>query len=141
MSGSFTPAGLPRGLLRTIATVLMTVLIAYALAATVRYGLIERDDLGPVCDAPSAPWWCELRMLVIRSFLNDVPGRASVVLAALAFWRRSAVAACLAVAVGTWGMVLYTFMWSSVGALGGAMVLARLQGQWREDSEAQQRTR
>lgn len=141
MTGLVTQAVLSRSLLRTIVAVLMTVLLVYALATAVRYGLIERDDLGPLCDALSAPWWCELRMLVIRSFLNDVPGRASVVLAVLAFWRRSALAAYLAVAVGTWGMVLYTFTWSGVGALGGALVLARLQGQWREDSEAEQRTR
>ena len=125
----------------TIVKIGVTVLAAFAVAAAARYGLVERDDLGPACDVLSAPWWCELRMLVIRAFVNDVFGRASVALAALALWRRSAVAAHLAVAVGTCGMVLYSFTWSGVGVLGGAMVLARLQGQWAQDREAEQGAR
>ena len=64
-------------------------------------------------------------MLVIHAFLNDVFGRASVAFAALALWRRSAIAAYLALTVGTWGMMLYNFTWSGVGVLGGALALAR----------------
>ena len=126
------------GLPRTIAQIFGTVLVACAVAIAVRWGLIERDDLGTVCDVVAAPWWCKLRMLVIHAFLNDVFGRASVVLAGVAFWRRSPVAACLAVAIGTWGMVLYTFTWSGVGVLGGAMALARLQRQRQEHDRAKQ---
>jgi hypothetical protein len=118
---------------RTIARIAATVLVAYALAATVRYGLIEREDLGLICQSAAAPWWCEVRLLVIRAFLHDVFGLSSVVLAVVAAWRRSAAAAVLAVAVGTVGMVLYGFTWSGVGVLGGALVLARLQGQRQQD--------
>jgi glycerol uptake facilitator-like aquaporin len=110
-----------------------TVVIAYVLANAARYGLVERDDLGAVCQSSEAPAWCDVRMLIIQGFLNDVFGRSSVALAALSAWRRSAVAAHLAVAVGTFGMVLYGFTWSGVGVLGGALVLARLQGQWQQD--------
>jgi glycerol uptake facilitator-like aquaporin len=127
-------AGLPR----TIASIFGAVLGACAVAVVVRWGLVERDDLGAVCEAVTAPWWCELRMLVIQAFLNDVFGRASVVLAGVAFWRRSPVAAYLALALGSWGMVLYTFTWSGVGVLGGAMALARLQGQRQENGRAEQ---
>src|SRR5262245_6071164 len=130
-------AGLPQ----TTARIFGTVLIACAVAFAVRWGLVERDDLGTVCDAVTAPCWCELRMLVIRTFLNDIPGRASVILAGLAFWRRSPVVAYLALAIGTWGMVLYTFTWSGVGVLGGAMALARLQGQGQENGRAEQEAR
>ena len=73
----------------------MTALIASAAALAARYALIERDDLGPICGAASAPWWCALRMALIQAFLNDVFGRVSVVLAALALWRRSALPAHL----------------------------------------------
>ena len=48
------------------------VLVASAAATAVRYGLIERDEVAPVRDALSAPWWCMLRLLVIQGFLNDV---------------------------------------------------------------------
>ena len=125
-------AGLLRQAGRAIARIAATVVVAYAVAAAVRYGLIEREDLGLMCDSAGAPWWCSLRLLVIKAFINDVFGLTSVALAALAAWRRSAAAAILAVAIGTVGMVLYGFSWSGAGVLGGALVLARLQGQWQQ---------
>jgi hypothetical protein len=128
------PAGLPR----TIARIFGTVLVACAVAGAVRWGLVERDDLGAACDAVAAAWWCSLRMLVIEAFLNDVFGRASVILAGVAFWRHSCIAAYLALVIGTWGMVLYTFTWSGVGVLGGAMALAGLQSQRQEHGRAEQ---
>lgn len=118
---------------RAVARIAATVVVAYAAAAGVRYGLIERDELGLLCEAADSPWWCDLRLLVIRAFVHDAFGLSSVALAAFAAWRRSAVAATLAVAVGTFGMVLYGFTWSGIGVLGGALVLARLQGQWQQD--------
>jgi glycerol uptake facilitator-like aquaporin len=124
---------------RAFVRIVATVVVAYAIATAVRYGLVERDDLGSICQSAASPWWCDLRMLVIRGFLNDLFGRTSLVLAALAIWRRSALAAALAVAIGTFGMVLYSFTWSGIGMLGGALVLARLQGQWQQHAQSQQR--
>jgi glycerol uptake facilitator-like aquaporin len=126
---------------RAFVRIVATVVVAYAIATAVRYGLVERDDLGSICQTAASPWWCDLRMLVIRGFLNDVFGRASLVLAALAIWRRSALAAMLAVAIGTFGMVLYSFSWSGIGMLGGALVLARLQGQWQQHGQSEQHAR
>ena len=123
---------LPKQAGRAIATIALTAIVAYLVAATVRYGLIEREDLGLLCQASSPPWWCSVRLLIIQAFLHDVFGLASVALAALGAWRRSAAAAVLAVAIGTVGMVLYGFTWSGIGVLGGALVLARLQGQWQQ---------
>lgn len=111
----------------------MAGVIAYVAAAVVRYGLIEREDLGLLCQGASPPWWCSVRLAVIQAFLHDVFGLCAVALAALSVWRRSALAATLAVVVGTFGMVLYGFTWSGIGVLGGALVLARLQGQWQQD--------
>ena len=133
--------GLMRHATRAFVRIAATIVVAYAIATAVRYGLVERDDLGSICQSAASPWWCDLRLLVIRGFLNDVFGRASLVLAALAIWRRSAVAATLAVAIGTFGMVLYSFTWSGIGMLGGAMVLARLQGQWQQHAQSEQRAR
>ncbi len=125
--------GLLRQAGRVTARIAATVVVAYLLAAAVRYGLIEREDLGLACQADGAPWWCGVRLLVIQAFLHDVFGLSSVALAALAAWRRSTAIAVAAVAVGTFGMVLYGFTWSGIGVLGGALVLARLQGQWQQD--------
>ena len=125
-------SGLLRRAGRAILRIATTGVLAYAVAATVRYGVIEREDLGLLCQSATPPWWCALRLLVIQAFIHDVFGLSSVALAALAAWRRSTVAAILAVAIGTVGMVLYGFSWSGAGVLGGALVLARLQGQWQQ---------
>jgi hypothetical protein len=114
---------------RVVAMIAATVVVAYLVAAAVRYGLIEREDLGLLCDTDAAPWWCSVRLLIIKAFLHDVFGLSSVALAAAAAWRRSRSVAVLAVAIGTIGMVLYGFTWSGIVVLVGALVLARLQDQ------------
>jgi hypothetical protein len=111
--------------------------LAGSLAAWIRYGWIERDDLGQLCDGASAPAWCAARLLVIKGFVHHVFGYVAAASAVIAGWRRSWVLAGAAIAVGTVGMVLYDFPWSGFGALGGALVLARLQGEWHEDAGAE----
>ena len=122
---------------RTILLLAVTVAGAYATAAAVRYGLIQRDDLGAICEAGgSVPSWCAVRLLFIHGFVYGVYAYASLACAALAYWRRSRLAAMAAIAFGTWGMVLYSFTWSAVGFLAGTLALARLQGEWRQHREA-----
>ncbi|MCE3284805.1 MAG: hypothetical protein K0R70_1061 [Steroidobacteraceae bacterium] len=131
----------PRSLVRTILALALVGAAAWLAANAVRYGLVERDDLGPVCDAATAPWWCHVRMLVIRAFVHDVFGLASLACAAAASWRRSRWLAHAAVAVGVVGMVLYNFTWAGAGVIGGAMVLARLGGPWQQHGEPEHHAR
>jgi hypothetical protein len=121
-----------------LARVAATAAAAWVAASFVRDGLVARDDLGALCQSAGAPWWCTLRMLIIRAFLNQAFSMASMALAALAGWRRSAWAAHLAIAVGVAGMVLYDSKWSVAGVMGGVLVLARLAGQWQENAESKQ---
>lgn len=114
---------------------------AWVAATWVRYGLIERDDLGPICDAVSSPWWCDARMLLIQAFVHDVFGLASVAGVILALWRRSRALAYLAVAIGVVGMVLYNFTWAGAGVIGGAMVLARHTRPRQQHGETEQHAR
>jgi len=123
--------------MRALQRVIPAALIGYAIGAALRYGLVEREDLGLLCESLSPPAWCTLRLVVIRAFLLDVFGWSSVVLAALAWWRRSEPAAWGAVAVGTLGMVLYGFTWSGVGVLGGLLLSARLQADRQQHSETE----
>ena len=123
--------------IRALQRVIPAALAGYAIGAALRYGLIEREDLGLLCESLSPPAWCSLRLLVIRAFLLDVFGWSSVVLAALAWWRRSEPAAWGAVAVGTLGMVLYGFTWSGVGVLGGLLLSARLQADRQQHGETE----
>jgi hypothetical protein len=132
---------LPRALLRSLLVLVVTVAVAYGFALGLRFGLVERDDLGAYCEVATPAWWCAVRMLVIRGFLHGVYGYASIVLAGLASWRRSAGLAYGGLVVGTLGMVLYDFTWSGVGVVASALVLARLQGEWQEHGEAKQHAR
>jgi hypothetical protein len=132
---------LPRALLRSLLVLVVTVAVAYGFALGLRFGLVERDDLGAYCEVATPAWWCAVRILVIRGFLHGVYGYVSIVLAGLASWRRSAGLAYGGLVVGTLGMVLYDFTWSGVGVVASALVLARLQGEWQEHGEAKQHAR
>src|SRR5262245_60871511 len=121
-----------RRALRLAATVMIA---AYAVGAALRYGLIEREDLGLLCDSAVPPWWCGARLLVIRSFLNDVFAIASLLCLGFAAWRRSLQFALGAIALGTVGMVLYGFTWSGVGVLGGLLLAGRLQSDRDQDRQ------
>lgn len=132
---------LPPALVRRLLALVVTVAVAYGFALGLRYGLVERDDLGAYCDGAAPAWWCSVRMLVIRGFLLGVYGYASLVLAALASWRRAPWLAYGGLVVGTLGMVLYDFTWSGVGVVASALVLARLQGEWQQHGEAEQHAR
>src|SRR5512140_169858 len=126
------PAPLPSRLARAVIVLVLVVGVACGLAAAARYGLIERDDLGSVCDAASPASVCGLRLLLIRAFQLNVYAYASLALAAVASWWKSPALAYLGAAIGAFGMVRYTFTWSGAGVLACALALARLQEQWAE---------
>ena len=122
---------------RVLGHVILIGILAFAVAMLLRHGLVERDDVGAACESAGAPAWCALRMLVIRGFLHGIYGLSSLVLTALAAWRRSPRLADLAIAVGTLGMVLYDFTWSGAGVIGGVLVRAGLERERQENAEPQ----
>lgn len=126
-----------RKTLVVFAWIATTALGAYAVSALLRDGLVARDDFGALCASAGAPGWCALRQLVIQAFVNHAFSTASLAFAVFAAWRRSAWAAYVAIAAGVAGLVLWDYRWSVVGVLGGALVLARLQGQWQQDAQAE----
>ena len=121
-----------RRALRLAATVMIA---AYGVGAAMRYGLIEREDLGLLCESAAPPWWCGARLLIIRAFLHEVFAIASLLSLGAAMWRRSLALALGAVALGTVGMVLYGFTWSGVGVLGGLLLAGRLQADRDQDRQ------
>jgi hypothetical protein len=130
-----TARALLKGGLVALRRIVLVMALAYAVAALLRYGLIEREDLGLVCEGLDPPLWCSARLLIIRAFLLDAFGLASLVLVGAALWRRSSRLALAAVALGTVGMVLYKFTWSGVGVLGGLLLAGRLQADRDQDRE------
>jgi hypothetical protein len=122
---------------RSLRRVAVVGAVAYGAGALIRYGLIEREDLGLLCESLSPPGWCMARLLVIRAFLLDLFGLTSLGLLAVAGWRRSGALALAAIAIGTVGMVLYGFTWSGVGVLGGLLLAGRLQADRDEHRETE----
>ena len=122
---------------RVLGRVILIGILAFAFAMLLRHGLVERDDVGAACESAGAPAWCALRMLVIRGFLHGIYGLSSLVLTALAAWRRSSRLANLAIALGTLGMVLYDFTWSGAGVIGGVLVRAGLERKRQENAETE----
>lgn len=99
--------------------------IAGAIAAAIRFGLIELDFFRARCEPPF-PWWCWPRYLLSQAADHWVYGAVSLALGVYAVVRptRSAVALA-AVIVGALGLGLYDAGPASVGLALGLVTLAR----------------
>lgn len=103
--------------------ILLLIVLAAALFA--RHRMIEPFDIGHLCDSGQGPWWCGLRLAVIMSFARGWLGWFALgtgIAASVLRWRWLAVCAALA---GVAGVVLYQFVFSTVGLLLGLLVLVR----------------
>lgn len=110
---------------RTAAVVVLTCAIALALAAALRYGLIEPADVTARCDGGAQDVWCRLRAWTIQSFVHQRIGWLALALAVVATvgaWRSVAVIALFTACAG---MVLYTTELGAPAALLGALVFVR----------------
>ncbi len=122
---------------RLIAPWLAAALVCVA-AILVRQFLIQPPHIGHTCDAATlslpapGPWWCSARAAFIMTYAwGGLNGACWVLtLAALAF-RREAIAA-LALAVGLFAIVMYSYEAGAVAITIGALVLARAQVGTRE---------
>lgn len=105
----------------------IVVLFAGAIAAALRYGLVEPPGLGDRCAAggPGAPAWCGLRDLVVQGFLHDVYGAAALLAAALALLYRRRWSAAFAAALGLLAIELYCYESGALALLVGALLLVR----------------
>jgi len=103
-------------------------IVIVALAATwLRYGFIEPSDAAHACDGSSVPWWCGMRTLVVQGFLTYAYGYAAVVLALVALFWRSALAAVLAASMGVIALQLYCYEGGALALLIGSLRLVRVQ--------------
>lgn len=110
-----------------------------ALAAWLRYGLIESPAMALACNAAAAPWWCAGRQALVLGFLHDVYGIAALLAAAWALVVRGVPAAWLAAALGLFALELYGFQSGALAVLVGSLCLLRAQA--RRQSAAQDRPR
>jgi hypothetical protein len=99
--------------------------VAGAIAAAIRFGMIEADFFRARCEPPF-PWWCWPRYLLAQAADRWVYGAVSLAFGVYAVVRpsRSAVA-LVAVIVGAMGLALYDAGPASVGLALGLATLAR----------------
>ena len=106
---------------------LLLALIA-ALAAWIRYGLIEPAEIGHLCEAAAtAPAWCHGRQLLVFGFLGYGYGWAALAFAALALLWKHPASAWVAAAAGVLALQLYCFEAGAFALLVGCLRLVRLQ--------------
>lgn len=106
----------------------IVVLLVGAIAAALRYGLVEPPGLGDRCavGGPGAPAWCGLRDLVVQGFLHDVYGAAALFATALALLYRRRWSAALAASLGLLAIELYCYQSGALALLVGALLLVRV---------------
>jgi hypothetical protein len=101
------------------------VAIAAAVAAVLRFQVVEPEALAHLCGAAAAPWWCTLRAAVVAAFASQALAIAAVAAGVLAIVTRRAGAAIAAACLGAAGLVLYAVEAGAIGFLLGALALAR----------------
>ncbi len=107
-----------------------------ALALLARYELVEPARMGLLCDSGTGPWWCMVRLGIIKSFATFGLGYlcgAAVVLVLLTRNPRSALFAAI---VGAIGLALYCQEPAAISFTVGILVLARAHSR-REPPTAQ----
>lgn len=106
----------------------VSVAMALAIAAGVRYAIIEPAGLAHLCGAPGAPWWCVLRALAAAVLDAGALGFGAIGAGVLAILTRLSAWALAAACLGAAGLVLYAVATGAVGLLLGLLVLARAGG-------------
>lgn len=111
-----------------------------ALAAMLRYWLVEPPALGERCAAVGMiDGWCALRGWVVAGFLTNAFGYAALAAAALALLRQRAWTAWLAAALGAFALELYCYQSGALALLLGAVLLVRAAPRRQQHGEAEQR--
>ena len=103
----------------------ISVAIAAAAAAIVRFQLVEPEGIAHLCSATAAPRWCTLRALAVAAFATNALAVAAVVAGAIAIATRWSGAALAAACLGVAGLVLYAVEAGAIGFLLGLIALAR----------------
>jgi hypothetical protein len=112
-------------MMKTAVVAAVSIAIAAAAAAFLRFQLVEPEALAHLCDAAAAPWWCTLRAVVIAAFATNALAIAAVAAGGVALATRRSGAALAAACLGVAGLVLYAVEAGAIGFLLGALALAR----------------
>jgi hypothetical protein len=110
---------------RPLARAARVALAVIAAALALRHFAIEPASIAHACDP--APWAgaCALRTLAVATFAHQEIGWLAFAAGVVATALRAPRVAAVALAAGAGGLVLYSYEPAAVGALLGALVLAR----------------
>ena len=97
--------------------------VALGGALSMRYGAIERADIGLACTARPDTWFCASRQALVTLFVHSVFGWAALAIAALNLRRPSVSMFALALAANCLGLVLYNV---GLSALADGLLLLSL---------------
>jgi hypothetical protein len=110
---------------RTAALVVAIASSGLALAAALRYGLIEPADATFRCDGGGQDAWCVLRAWTIQTFVHQRIGWGALVMACAATLLQWRWVAGLALLFASAGLVLYTTELCAPAALLALLVFVR----------------
>jgi hypothetical protein len=105
--------------------VALMAVVALALAAALRFLLVEQPELTWACQSLTPPWWCPLRLAAIGTVRFGLFGFISLVAGLLALWRGGLFHALFAVVCGAAGLILYVPEPAAGGLLLGALSMVR----------------
>jgi hypothetical protein len=103
----------------------LLVTAASALAALLRYLVIEPEGVAHLCSAAAAPWWCALRAAAIAAFATGALAVGAVGAGIVAIVTRRPGAGRAAACLGAAGLVLYAVEAGAIAFLLGLLALAR----------------
>ncbi len=112
---------------RRIARIFLLGGVAWLVAVTVRYRLVEYEPAWTNCAAAGAPWYCTIRAAITWGVELRLYESVSIVAGIGAVLTRHRGLAVLALCAGIIGAVLYRFELSALGILAGALVLVGMR--------------
>ena len=103
----------------------VSVVLAAAIAAVVRFQIVEPEAAMHLCGTAAAPWWCALRAAVIAAFATNVLAISAVAAGGIAVATRRSGAALAAACLGVAGLILYSVEAGACALLLGLLALSR----------------
>ena len=117
----------PASTTKPIAGIFLLGGMAWLLAVTVRYRLVEYEPVWTSCAAQGPRWYCTLRTAINWGVELRLYESLSIVAGIGAVLTRHRGLAALALCAGIIGAVLYRFELSALGILAGSLVLAGMR--------------
>jgi hypothetical protein len=123
---------------RTVFKLMLLCVLAAAALLSIRFFLVEPDEMAMECLSNDTDYLCRLRTATISGFSRHLFGEISLAAAVLAAVGALRYFALIALISGLAGMILYDFQLAALGFLLGMLIFARVDVKMREERQRQQ---